>query len=289
MERLRGLYRLLRFNVKVKVGLGMLVFLVLLAVLGPPLYNMRFARDPTIPGTFESSLFPCPEHPLGTDHYGRDILALILVGLNNSLMVGFVGGLMATAIAVVTGFVAGYKGGLVDHVLRSLTDTMLVIPTWPIFAAMAAYITIRSMAAFGLLIAVFSWPRAARTIRAQVLSLRKRSFVDLAVMTNMGTLEIIFLELMPNLLPYIVVSFSYAMMEAILAETALRFLGLGPPDIPTLGYLINIYIPMGYLSLMPLTVVLILVFLAMIFVSLNLINVGLDEYFNPRLKKVTGL
>jgi len=106
---------------------------------------------------------------------------------------------------------------------------------------------------------------------------------------NLRTYEIVFFELMPNILPYIIVSFSYAMMGAIMAETGLRFLGLGPPDIPTLGYLINIYIPMGYLSLMPLTMVVIIALLAMIFVALNLINVGLDEYFNPRLKKVTGM
>ncbi|RLF04467.1 MAG: hypothetical protein DRK00_06675, partial [Thermoprotei archaeon] len=85
---------------------------------------------------------------------------------------------------------------------------------------------------------------------------REREFVKLALITTLRTYEIIFFELMPNILPYIIVSFSYAMMGAIMAETGLRFLGLGPPDIPTLGYLIN---------------------------------VGLDEYFNPRLKKVTGM
>ena len=289
LERLRTAFRVIRGNLKIGVGASMLMFLVFLALLGPIIYNSRFPRDPTIPGTFYPSLYPSPEHPLGTDHYGRDILALTLVGLGNSLVVGAVGGLFATLIAVVIGFTAGYKGGLTDHVLRSLIDTLLVIPTWPIFATLAAYVTIRSMVAFGLLIAIFSWPGAARAIRSQVLSLREREFVKLALMTNLRTYEIVFFELMPNILPYIIVSFSYAMMGAIMAETGLRFLGLGPPDIPTLGYLINIYIPMGYLSLMPLTMVVIIALLAMIFVALNLINVGLDEYFNPRLKKVTGM
>jgi len=279
----------LRASKKVLVGTSILVALLLLATLGAVVYKTRFAKDPTIPGTFYPSLYPSPEHPLGTDHYGRDILAMVLVGLGNSLAVGMIGGLFATVIAVVIGFAAGYKGGLVDHVLRSLTDTLLVIPTWPIFATLAAYVTIRSMPLFGLLIAAFSWPGAARAIRSQVLSLRNREFVQLAIITNLRTYEIIFFELLPNLLPYIVVSFSYATMGSIMAETALRFLGLGPPDVPTLGYLVNIYIPMGYLSIMPFTMVFILMLLAAIFIAFNLINIGLDEYFNPRLKKITGM
>jgi len=279
----------LKYSKKSLSGFLILLVLVVLASIGLQVYKARFEVDPTIPAAFYPSLYPSPQHPLGTDHYGRDILAMALVGLGNSLIVGVVGGLFATLIAVIIGFTAGYKGGFVDHVLRSLTDTFLVIPTWPIFATLAAYVTIRSMVAFGLLVAAFSWPGAARAIRSQVLSLRSREFVQLAVITNMRTLEIIIFELMPNLLPYIFVSFSYATMGSIMAETALRFLGLGPPDVPTLGYLVNIYIPMGYLSIMPLTMFFIIALLAAIFIAFNLINIGLDEYFNPRLKKITGL
>jgi peptide/nickel transport system permease protein len=285
----KKVFNAIRSNRKVFAGTSILAVLLLLATLGAAIYKARFARDPTIPGTFYPSLYPSPEHPLGTDHYGRDILAMALVGLGNSLAVGMIGGFFATLIAVVIGFAAGYKGGLLDHVLRSFTDTLLVIPTWPIFATLAAYVTIRSMPVFGLLVAAFSWPGAARAIRSQVLSLKNREFVQLAIITNLKTYEIIFFELLPNLLPYIVVSFSYATMGSIMAETALRFLGLGPPDVPTLGYLINIYIPMGYLSLIPFTMAFILILLAAIFVAFNLINIGLDEYFNPRLKKITGM
>lgn len=289
LHLLKRSLNIIKINKKVSTGIALLASLVLLASVGAALYKARFTRDPTLPGAFSPSLYPSAEHPLGTDHYGRDILAMALVGLGNSLVVGAVGGFFAMLIAVVIGFTAGYKGGLTDHVLRSLIDTLLVIPTWPIFATLAAYVTIRSMWLFGLLIAAFSWAGAARAIRSQVLSLRTKDFVQLAIITNMKTYEIIFFEIMPNLLPYIIVSFSYTMISSIMAETALRFLGLGPPDVPTLGYLINIYIPMGYFSIMPFSMLFIITLLALIFIALNLVNIGLDEYFNPRLKKITGL
>ena len=136
---------------------------------------------------------------------------------------------------------------------------------------------------------IFGWPFAARTIRAQVLSLRERGYVDLAQVSGLSKLEIVFQEIMPNLLPYIGVGLAASVIGAILAEFGLEVIGLGPGNIATLGLMINWAIGWGVMSsgrwfiIIAPSVALILIFL-----SLNLINLGMEQAFNPRLKGTTG-
>lgn len=230
------------------------------------------------------------EHPLGTDRYGRDVLALLLLGLRYSLSIGLLAGLLSTLIGTTVGLITGFYGGIIDNVLRSATDMILVIPTLPILITLSAYIKGLDVVTMALLLAAFSWPFSARTIRAQVLSLRERNYVDLARASGMGKAEIVFQEIMPNLLPYIGVSLAASIVGAILAEFGLEVLGLGPDNIATLGLMINWAIGWGSMSLgkwaliaAPATV------LILIFLSLNLINIGLEQTFNPRLKGTTGM
>lgn len=272
------------------VGLGILGFLVLIALLQPLLNTLLIGDvNPVTMGSFRSYLPLSSEHWLGTDRWGRDWMAQLLLGLRYSLMIGALAGSVATFVAIILGFVAGYEGGGVDTTLRTLTDMVLVIPSWPILVTLAAYIRGLSVPVMALLLAAFSWPWAMRTIRAQVMSLREQPYVELAKISGLGDLEIIFQELLPNLLPYLGVGLAYSTVGAILAETGLALIGLGPGNIITLGLMINWAMAWGTLALgkwqMMFAPVMCLI---LVFVSLNLINIGLEEAFNPRLRKVTG-
>ena len=196
---------------------------------------------------------------------------------------------MSTVIALVLAFTAAYKGGVYDDMLRTATDTVLVIPTWPILVVLSAYVTL-DLCSMSLLLAAFSWPGATRMIRAQVLSLKERPYIELAKISGLRDFEIIFKEMLPNFLPYIAVGLAGAMVGSILAETGLRMIGLGPARIVSLGALVNWAMLWGVISTREYHILVApILALILIFMSVNLINVGLDDVFNPRLKKITGL
>jgi len=273
-----------------RVGIILFGLLILIALIQPWLNRLLIGDiNPITMGSFKAYLPPSAEHWLGTDRWGRDWMAQLLLGLRYSLLIGAIAGLAATFVGILFGFVAGYKGGRLDSILRTGTDMVLVIPSWPLLVTLSAYIPKLTIPIMALLLALFSWPWAARTIRSQVMSLKGRPYVDLAIATGMGDLEIIFTEILPNLLPYLGVSLASSMVGAILAEVGLELIGLGPGDITTLGLMINWATRWGALALGKWQMVFApVVMLVLIFVSLNLINMGLEQAYNPRLREVTG-
>jgi peptide/nickel transport system permease protein len=279
-----------RISGKFRVGFVLLIILLVIALAEPFIIQLLIGdKDPIIVGAYKRYLDPSPEHWLGTDRLGRDVLALVIQGIRNSLFIGVLAGTMATAVGIVVGFIAGYKGGIIDTLLRSFTDMLLVIPTFPLLIALASYVRNISIPVMALLLAAFSWPFAARTIRAQVLSLRERSYVELAQMSGENDMEIIFKELMPNLLPYLFVGLAFATIGAIFAETGLELIGLGPGNIATLGLMINWAIGWGVMSLGKWAMILApTLCLAFLFTAMNAMNMGMEETFNPRLRNVTG-
>ena len=287
---LAGFSTILRGSFKLKVGLTIFSLVAGVGILEPVINNYRLNGHSSISlGTYERLLPISIQHPLGTDYFGRDMLALVFTGLRYSLMIGFLAGGVATLIAVTIATIAGYKGGKLDAVLNSVTNATLVIPALPILMAITFYVRI-NLTLLAITLAIFSWPWATRTIRAQILSMKERPYVDLAKVSGLRDFEIMFKEILPNLLPFIGVGFSYSVIGTILAETALRMIGLGPGEIPSLGLLLNWSMTFGAIAQGYLHFVLAPMFLLMlIFVSLNLINIGLEEAFNPRLKKITGL
>ncbi|MDW8073760.1 MAG: ABC transporter permease [Nitrososphaerota archaeon] len=275
---------------KLLVGTSILLSLILIGVFEPLINSIRLGGLPsTAIGFYPRLLMPSLDFPLGTDHYGRDVLAMLITGIKNSLAVGFLVGFVSIAAALIVSLFAAYKGGAVDTFLNSFTNVILILPSWAIAAAAVAYIQRLDITLIALIIASFAWAGPARQIRSQVLSLKARPYIDLAKMVGERDYEIIFFEILPNILPYVIVGFSYAVIGGILAETGLRLIGLGAAEIMTLGLLIHIFmtsglIIQGYYHFIVGPVI----SLILIFVSLNLINIGLDELFNPRLKKVTG-
>jgi peptide/nickel transport system permease protein len=165
----------------------------------------------------------------------------------------------------------------------------LVIPTLPLLLALAAYAKSVSLPEVALMLSIFSWPFPARVIRSQVLSLRERPYVELAKLSKESDFTIIFQQLLPNLLPYIGVGFASAALGAIFALVGLEVIGLGPTSTMDLGLLINLAINWGVLTMGAWTIfVAPIVLLVLLFLSLNLMNLGLEEFFNPRLRRLTG-
>jgi peptide/nickel transport system permease protein len=291
MGRLRGFGSLLRHNRKLSIGLILLFLVVVFGALHSPIVSiLGGGQDPMAIGFAQRWMTPSVDHPLGTDSVGRDVLALTVTGLWTSLKIGALAGVLSTIIGVIIAFLAAYKGGWFDSVLASVTDLFLVIPTFPLLIAFSGFAKKVSLLEIGIILAVFSWAGAARAIRSQVLSLRSRPYIDLAKVTKARDMEVIVFELLPNMLPYIALGLALAAIGSIFGLVGLEIIGLGPSGLVDLGLLINTAVSSGALSLgaWPIFVAPILL-ITILFFALNLINVGLDEAYNPRLRKVAGV
>jgi peptide/nickel transport system permease protein len=229
---------------------------------------------------------PSWEYPFGTDRQGRDLLAVMVAGTPLTLRIGFIAGFLGVGIGAVLAFTAGFYRGTIDTVIRSVADIGLTVPGLLVLILIAVSVkgslTVNEMA---LIVASLAWLNPTRTIRSQVLTLRERGYVELAAMSGMSGPEIIFLEMMPNLLPYLAATLVSSVSAAILASIGLEVLGLGPMDAPTLGmtlYWVNFNAAMingWWWWWVPPIVIIVMVFLGLFFVT-----VGLDEIANPRLR-----
>lgn len=278
-------------NRKLTTGLVILAVIVLVGVLNGWLRGLIAQHIGADPMTFTPNHWAQPNstHLLGTDQYGRDIAAMTLQGLATSLKIGAIAGGLSTAIAVVIAFLAAYRGGALDALLSTVTDFFLVIPTLPLLIAYSTFAKHVGLLQIGVILAVFSWPGAARTIRTQVLSLRSRSYVDLAKVTKSNTFQIIFTELAPNMLGYLALGLAYAAVAAMFALIGLEVIGLGPGGVIDLGFILNLATSNGALTIGAWGVfVAPIVLSSLVFFSLTLINVGLEETYNPRLRTVAG-
>jgi|DewCreStandDraft_5_1066085.scaffolds.fasta_scaffold00757_8 peptide/nickel transport system permease protein len=270
-------------NYKLILGLVLVLLVASIGWVGPRFVDVKRAQMGAVR---ELNMPPSPKYPLGTESTGRDMLALIVAGAPNTLKIGLIAGGIGTTLGVVLGFIAGYFRGAVDTVIRSTADILLMIPAIAVLLVIAAYVRVVTVEMMALLVAAFAWPYPTRAIRAQVLSLRERGFVQVAKLSGMNDFEIIFKELVPNLLPYLAAGFTGAVSGGILAAIGLEVLGLGPQRIPTLG--MTLYWALFHAAVLrglwwwwsPPIVVLII-----IFTGLFLISMGLDEIANPRLRR----
>jgi peptide/nickel transport system permease protein len=271
-----------RRNPMLVAGLLIVATIVAFGLVGPFLIRQEATRTTA----FAKDLSPSRDHILGTDSFGRDILALIVVGTPQTLKVGFIAGVIALLVGSFLGFVMGYYPGTLGVVVRAITDVMLTIPALLILITLASQVRQVSVEGMAFIIAALSWPGAARAMGGQVLTLRERAFVSVARFNGMSGPKIIVKELMPNMLPYIGASFVQAVSVAILFAIGLEVLGLGPQTTNTLGMTIywsqlNSAVIRGLVWwwLSPVAVVVLL------FIGLFLISRGLDELANPRLRR----
>lgn len=282
-------------NAKLLTGLGVLTFFLLIEFIGPRIWDTRMATVGSAPtnmvpvwvkadkarGFKDGSV----EHPLGTESTGRDMLALLLVATPRSLKVGLIAAVIGTALGVILGFTSGFMGGWLDTIIRILTDAWITIPGLAVLIVIASYVKEFDIYSMAFVIAMFAWPGPTRVIRAQVLSMRERGYVQMAEISGVSVIGIMFKEMMPNLMPYLAAIFTGAVSTAILAATGLEILGLGPTRIPTLGMAISnalrvsaILRGMWWWWGLPILI------LITIFMSLFLMTIGLDEVANPRLR-----
>lgn len=273
----------LRRNVALVVGLSLLVALTLFVGVGHLLVDTAKARPLSAP-TLRP---PSWTYPFGTDRQGRDLLAVMVAGTPLTLRIGFVAGLIGVGLGSVLGFTAAYYRGRVDAVIRGVVDIGLTVPGLLVLIIIAVSIkeglTVNQMA---IVVASLAWLYPARTIRAQVLSLRERGYVEVARLSGLTGPEIIVRELVPNLLPYLAATLVNAVSSAILASVGLEVLGLGPIDAPTLGmtlYWVNYNAALinGWWWWWTAPIVVILT----VFLGLFFLTVGLDEIANPRLRR----
>ncbi|MBQ4770822.1 ABC transporter permease [Pectobacterium actinidiae] len=223
-----------------------------------------------------------PRFILGTDQTGRDIAAQIFHGTRISLTIGLIATFIAIVIGIAVGALAGFYGGVVDDVLMRLTEAFQVLPNFLLLLVLIAVFG-SSLDTVIWAIGVVSWPPAARLTRAEFLSLRNREFVQAARSLGMRDMPIMFREILPNALPPIIVYASVIMAVAILLESALAFLNLSDPNVPSWGNLIgagrSVLRQEWYVSAIPGVAILLTV------LSVSLVGQGLNDALNPRLKK----
>jgi len=269
-------------SLKTNTGLGILLFFVLLATVGP----LLDPGSPTAPGQV-SMVGPSVHHLLGTTLEGQDVLRQLIDGTGNSLLVGFLAGALATIVAVVVGLLAGYVRGLGGELFSGLSNVFMVLPSLPLIIVLAGYLPRSGILSILLVIAVTSWAGGARVVRAQTLTMTQRDYVRSARAVGEPTWRILASEMLPNLAPIVMSTFLFAVIGAIAAEAGLAFLGLGDVNQISWGYMINLaqsndavlggawwwWLPPG-------------ICYALIGAALGLINFGLDEVANPRLAMV---
>ena len=269
-------------NTKFVLGLGVVLLFLALALVGPFLTDHSALE---FSGPTDQA--PSSEYWFGTTSSGQDVFAQFVYGLRSAFLVGALGGGIAAVLGMFVGFTAGYRGGWVDDVLNTLTNVVLVIPTLAILIIVAAYLSVKGYVTEAILIGLTSWPWAARAVRAQTFSLKTREFVDIARLSGRSTRQIIAREIAPNMSSYLFMMFILLFGGAILIGATLDFLGLGPASSMSLGLMMNNaalssalllgtwwwFIPPG-------------IGIIAVVGGLYVMNVGLDEVFNPKLREL---
>jgi peptide/nickel transport system permease protein len=264
------------------VGIVILLLIVLFSLIGPLFVDAHNAQV----GAVLPRRPPSAKYFLGTDSQGRDMLTLLIYATPNTLKMGLIAGFIGVGLGLTLGLVAGHFGGVIDAVIRVISDALLTVPAIAILVIIAGNIDRMTTWVMALVVASLSWMFTTRTVRAQVLTIRERSYVEVARVNGESELEVLFREIMPNLMPYIVASFVGTVSSAILAVIGLEALGLGALEETTLGNTIywsqqSSAVLRGYWWWWGPPIVVI----AAIFIGLFLTSVGFDRFANPRLAR----
>lgn len=275
-------------NVKFLLGSGVALLVLLAGLLGPLFWDTELAYTGSAPLNRPPmwSEGGSSDHPLGTESNGRDMLAQLIVGTWSSLKVGFLAAIIGMAIGLTLGSISGYMGGWWDHVIRTVSDAAMTIPSLVVLIVLASFVQMTDTTAMALILALFAWPGPTRMVRSQALTLRERGYVRMAHLSGATAWEIMFVEMAPNMLPWLAASLTGGISGAILGATGLEALGLGPTRVPSLGLIINqattnaaLVRGMVWWWLPPILI------LIVIFAGFFLMTIGLDEIANPRIRR----
>ncbi|OZB90870.1 ABC transporter permease [Paenibacillus sp. XY044] len=265
-----------------KFMLGAGIFIVMLALV--LIYPMINKKDPLemIALAFQP---PSSQLWLGSDNFGRDLFLELMYGIQTSIRVGLIAGVFATAIGLIIGLASGYIGGIVDNLLTSITNIFIVIPSFIILILISVSINSRSSLVTAIIIGITSWPWTARAVRAQTSSLRNRDHVHIAKISGHSTPRIIVFEILPYIASYVVMAFVLQTASGILSEASISMLGLGPYNTISLGIIMNWALVFeapvagAWWAFIPAALS-----IALITFSLYMMNTGMDEIFNPKIR-----
>jgi peptide/nickel transport system permease protein len=278
---LRGIWALITMNAKVATGCGIIGFFVLVALLEP----LFIRQDPLHYSPGAGPLPPSAAHWLGTNQANQDIFIQLVVGTRTTLFWAFLTGIAVVAISVIIGLISGFLGGVVDDILSVVTNVFLVIPGLPL-AILAVEYFARTELTIAVVVALTNWAWGARVLRAQTLSMRNREFVTAARAAGERTWRVIFVEIFPNQLSIVAASFITTTIQVLLAVAGLEFLGFGDSATVSWGNMLNAalngsallqgawwwFAPPGLC-------------IALLGSGLALLNFGIDEIADPRLRR----
>ncbi len=286
-ERIEGTWGLFRKSNVGILGVVILTVFIALALVSavPPLINEIYkpltGTDPVIIGFSQPSL----KHPLGTDFMGRDLFSQLLEGAKWGLIVGITAALASVLVGTVVGLVSGYFGGAIDTLLQRTADIVLTLPGIPLILVIGTALGRMSIWNIVILIGMLGWPGTSKVIRAQVLSLRERPFIESARVSGASDSRIIFRHIAPNVLPLTFLYMTFGVTGAILTEASLSFIGLGDPSTVSWGMMLQWCFTSGYTFKAPFWLLPPGLCITILALSFYLIGIGTDKIVNPKLRE----
>jgi peptide/nickel transport system permease protein len=276
-----GLFTALARNRAGLIGFIVFTLFVLVAFIGPFFVPQTLATD--VRAIYQA---PSLQHPLGTDSEGRDIAIQMINGGQSIILVGATAALLSTLISITFGALAAYLGGWVDTIIMLVADVVLTLPQIVLLAVLATFIRLNSPWLLAAIIALLSWPTLLRAVRAQVLSLKEREYVEAARVLDLGTPRILFLEILPNMANFILMNFTIGMTGAIYAQVGLYLLGLAPLAGNNWGIMLNLAWVRGAIFFKQSLLYILAPVLAISLLQLSIVTMtrSLEDIFNPRLR-----
>lgn len=280
-KKLKNNIKLFFSNKRAVFGVSILAFFILMAVIGPLVYDydhFKYFLGPRVGK-------PTEEYRLGFDELGRDVFGAVIYGTRASLAIGIFVTLIIVFIGATLGISAGYFGGLYDIVIMKITEAFSIIPTIPLILALSAVIG-QSFQNIIIILGLTGWPSTVKLVRAQTLSIKQRNYVERARAVGASNVYIMAKHILPNVFPLIFSNIILLVQNAIITESTLAFLGVGDPTIPTWGQLLRSAREQGAISagswwlFIPAGVCLVLLASSFVF-----IGYGFDEINNPRLRR----
>jgi len=269
-----------RLNPSLMWGAAVLVFMILVSTIGPLLLRDKWARV----GAVEPNSPPTGQYVLGTDSQGRDVFTTTILAIPATLRLGLIAGVISVVFGLVLGLVAGFFGGAADWLIRTFSDVLMAIPALAFMILIVSRMNRPNIVIVAVIVGFLSWSGTARGIRAMVLTIRERSYTAVARANGETEAEVLFREVMPNLLPLMLASFISAVTMGIYTVMALEVLGLGNNAIPTLGMMIfwsqrfsSVLRGMWWWWSPP------IVAIGLIFIGLYLLSSGLDRFISPAI------
>lgn len=281
MELIKDLWKICRSDRSATVAGAVLLLYIIIALIGPYIAHVGTEQNPS-----DAYLFPSLTHPLGTDFVGNDTLAELIVGTRPVIEVGIFSALIVVTVGVIVGLVTGYLGGFMDSLIMRLTDIFLTIPGLPLIIVIASLIRTSSPLVLAVILSVTAWAGLARAVRSQALSLRTSDFIDAARVQGLPLRNMVGRQLLPNVGPYVAISFLLTITGAIYAEVGLFLLGIAPISGSNWGIMINLALNQGALYTSRSVLYLFSPMAAIVILQVALVYFSrvLDRLFNPRLR-----